>query len=123
MLGATSEFKCSEELIQAAKEVDKVAIIAEEAKEVMGILDKELDLLAFLYTPAITACEKKKVISKIFKGKICNELINLLYVLIDKGSTKNIFKIINVYRACVTRKEAASRIEMLAERRKCKYTI
>jgi len=44
-------------LFQAAKEVDKVALITEG---VLGIMEKEPSLVAFLNTPAIAAKEKKR---------------------------------------------------------------
>jgi ATP synthase F1 delta subunit len=95
-------------LFQAAKEVNKVSLISEEAEGVLAILDKEPDLLAFLNTPAIAAGEKKDVISKIFQGKICDELLNLIYILVDKRRTRHFTKIIKVYKDLVNKEEGFS---------------
>ena len=95
-------------LFQAAKEVNKISLISEEAEAVLDILEKEPDLLAFLNTPAIPAYEKKDVVSKIFEGRITSELLNLLYILIDKGRTRHLVKIFNAYKDLVNKKEGFS---------------
>jgi len=101
-------------LFQAAKEVNKVGLISEEAEGVLDILDKEPDLLAFLNTPAIAAGEKKDVISKIFKGRVCDELLNLLYILIDKRRTRHLGKIISAYKDLVNKTEGFSHGKILS---------
>lgn len=95
-------------LFQAAKDVDKVALILQEADEVLGLLDKEPDLLAFLNTPAIAADVKKSVISNIFKGEICDELLNLFFILVDKGRTRHLSKIIDMYKHLINKEEGLS---------------
>jgi len=94
-------------LFQAAKEVNKISLITREAEAVLDILGKEPDLLAFLNTP-IAANEKKDVISKIFEGRISDEFLNFLYILIDKRRTNHIVKIINAYKDLVNEKEGFS---------------
>ena len=95
-------------LYQAAKEVKKTALISEEAEGLLGIIEKEPDLYAFLNTPAIAAGEKKAVISKIFKGRICDELLNLICILIDKGRTRHLEKIIKTYKGLINKEEGFS---------------
>ena len=95
-------------LFQAAKEVDKVSLISHDAEELLAILEKEPEFFAFLNTPAIAAREKKDVISTIFQGKICEELLNLIYVLIDKRRTRHFSKIIRAYKELVNKQEGVS---------------
>ena len=95
-------------LFQAAKEVGKTSLISEEAGEVLEILEREPSLLAFLNTPAIAAKEKKDVVAKIFEGRISSELLNLLYILIDKGRTRHFTKIISTYKDLINKEEGFS---------------
>lgn len=109
-------------LYQAAKEVDKVALISEETGAVLGLFEQEPDLLAFLNTPAIAATEKKNVIARIFEGRVCDELLNLLYILIDKGRTRHFAKIVGTYKDLINKEEGFSygkilSVEPLSEER------
>ena len=95
-------------LFQAAKEVDKVDLISQEAEGLLEILDKEPDLLALLNTPAVAASVKKDVVSKIFQGKVTDELLNLLFVLIDKGRMRHFSKIIGTFKDLIRKEEGFS---------------
>jgi F-type H+-transporting ATPase subunit delta len=92
-------------LYLAAKEVDKVQLIREEAKEVLSVLDSEPDFVAFINTPVIPAKEKKAVIDRVFRDKISDELLNLFFVLVDKGRAKHINKIFSAYEAKINEVE------------------
>lgn len=95
-------------LYEAAKETGKTEIILEEATEVLGILLQEPDLYNFINYPAISAAEKKAAIENIFDGKICDELLNFICILIDKRRTMHFEKIIKVYKKLVDRKDGLS---------------
>jgi ATP synthase F1 delta subunit len=95
-------------LFQAAKEVGKVKPILEDAYGVLGVLEREPDLLAFLNTPAIAAKEKKEVVARIFDGRISDELLNLLRVLIDKGRTRHYSKIVDTFKRLIDKEEGFS---------------
>lgn len=95
-------------LFKAAQETGKTDRIMEEATEVLGILQQEPDLHAFINYPAISAAEKKATVEKIFGGKICDELLNFIYVLIDKRRTMHFEKMIKVYKKLMDRQEGFS---------------
>ncbi|NLD19573.1 MAG: ATP synthase F1 subunit delta [Clostridiales bacterium] len=95
-------------LFQAAVETNKKDVILSEAEELLDIFVREPDLKAFINYPAISVNEKKKVIAGIFQGKICDELINFLYVLVDKGRTTHFERIIKEYKKLVEREEGCS---------------
>lgn len=95
-------------LFEAAQETGQKKRIIEEATEVLGIFKQEPDLYAFLNYPAISAEEKKKVIEKIFEGNICSELINFMYVLIDKRRIGHFERMIKVYRKLIEQEEGIS---------------
>ena len=95
-------------LSEAAEEVGKQQEILEEGQQIVEILKTEPDLKAFIDYPAISADEKKKVLSEIFEGKICQELMNFLYVLIDKRRAGRFEKIIKVYKDLLEKEEGVS---------------
>lgn len=95
-------------LLQAAREADKCDLILEEARQVLDILEKEPDFHTFINYPAISAMEKKAVIKKVFSGQICQELLNLLYIVVDKGRTYHLPKIIKAYEDMLYHEEGVS---------------
>lgn len=95
-------------LFEAAQETGKKEQILEEATEVLGVFQQEPDLYAFINYPAISAAEKKIVIGNVFDGKICDELLNFIYVLIDKRRTLHFEKMIKVYKKLMDKEEGLS---------------
>lgn len=95
-------------LFQAACDVNKKDLILEEAQQVAGILEQESDLCAFIDTPVVSIGEKKDVIKSIFEGRISEELLNFLYVMIDKGRTKHFARAIKVYKELFNEEEGYS---------------
>lgn len=95
-------------LYQAAVELGKKDLILEEAFQVLDVFEKEPDFYKFFTYPAISAKEKKEVLTNVFEGMICQELLNLLYVLVDKGRTARYKKIIMAYKDMVDREEGVT---------------
>ena len=95
-------------LIEAAEDVGKQQEILEEGQQIVEILNAEPDLKAFIDYPAISADEKKKVLTEIFEGRICQELMNFMYVLIDKRRAGRFEKIIKVYKDLLEKEEGVS---------------
>jgi ATP synthase F1 delta subunit len=92
-------------LYQAAVETNKKDLILDEAFQVQDVFENNPDFFEFLNFPGISASEKKDVLKNVFEGKICQELLNLLYVLTDKGRTARYSKIIKAYKDMVDREE------------------
>ena len=95
-------------LVEAAREVGKENQILEEAQAVVQLIEDEPDLHQFINYPGVSADEKKEVLKNIFEGRICNELLNFLYILVDKRRTMNFGRIIKVYKSLVEREEGVS---------------
>ena len=91
--------------LEAARETGTENQILEEGFCVLEILEQEPELFAFINYPAISAEEKKEVLGKIFEGRICPQLMNFLYVLVDKRRTRNIGRIMKVYKTLMDREE------------------
>ena len=95
-------------LYEAAEDVGKRDEIAKNADWVLEVLRDNPDLQNFINYPAISAREKKETIEKIFDGNVCEEFLNFLYVLIDKGRTMHLAKIIKVYKSLMEKEEGYS---------------
>ena len=95
-------------LFEAAKETGKTDVIKDEALELVKIMDREREFCDFLKAPGISAVEKKDALRNIFHGKICDELLNFMYILIDKGRIIHFEKMVKVYLKLLDREEGLS---------------
>ena len=86
-------------LIEAARERDLEQQILEEGMQLVEILKAEPDLKKFIAYPGIAADEKKRVLRSIFEDRICRELLNFLFVLIDKRRAGRFESIMKAYRS------------------------
>lgn len=80
-------------LFQVAQETNKEQQILSEVKDIVDILKRELDFKKFVNSPIISVQSKKEVLEKVFKDQISEELMNFLFILVDKGRTKHFEKI------------------------------
>ena len=94
--------------MEAARDTGKEQLILDEAQQILGLMDTEPDLNAFINYPAISADEMKETLKNIFEGKISEELLNFLYILVDKRRTMNFERIIKVYKSLIEREEGIS---------------
>lgn len=88
-------------LFQAAKEESKTDSILEEVMELEKLFQREPEFFGFFCSPIISAKEKKAVIRQVFEGRISQELVNLLCVLIDKGRGKHLPRIAKQFQILV----------------------
>ena len=95
-------------LVEAAREVGKENQILEEAQAVVQLIEDEPDLHQFINYPGVSADEKKEVLKNIFEGRICEELLNFLYILVDKRRTMNFGRIVKVYKSLIEKEEGVS---------------
>lgn len=108
MAELTVDMTYGQALLDAGRETGKAAQILEEAKEIVEILKNEPDLKAFISFPGISGEEKKSVLKEIFEGKICQELMNFLYILVDKRRANRLEGIMKVYSELYEREEGVS---------------
>lgn len=108
MAELTIDLTYGEALFQAADETGKRDLILDEACQLLGIFEQQPDFYAFINFPAISAQEKKTVLRNVFEGKICQELLNFLYILVDKGRTRHFPRIVKAYKELVNREEGCS---------------
>ena len=84
-------------LFEAGEDLDKINDFKDELEFLKTVLEDEKDLIILLSHPRIKKEEKKDLISRIFKDRLSLELVNLLYVLVDKRRESNILDIIQKY--------------------------
>lgn len=85
-------------LFEAAEDLGKINDFNDELDFLRTILEDEKDLLVLLCHPRIKKNEKKDLINRIFRDKLSLELVNLMYILIDKRRESNILDIIEKYK-------------------------
>jgi F-type H+-transporting ATPase subunit delta len=108
MAELTIEMTYGSALYQAAQELGKEKQILEEAMALMEVLKESPDMQALLNNPTISPKEKKVVVQKVFEGRICDELLNLLYVLLDKRRARNFSNIIKTYKKLIDKEQGVS---------------
>ncbi len=84
-------------LYQAAKELGKIELIREELAALQAVFERDPELMLFLSAPSIPGTEKQTVIHDLFDGDLCEEIVNFLLILVEKGRIKRFSKIIAVY--------------------------
>ncbi len=80
-------------IFELAKEENKLKDFYEEIESLYDVFKSERELLNIFKTPVIPSAEKKQVLETLFKGKISNQLLNFLKLLVDKGRIQNILGI------------------------------
>jgi F-type H+-transporting ATPase subunit delta len=69
---------------EAGLELEKLEAFKEELSKVATVLEKEEDLKKVLFHPKVKKDEKKELLKAVFEKLVCQEMLNFLYVLVDK---------------------------------------
>lgn len=75
----------AEALYEVAFELNKLEEFKEEINAVSRVFNDEPKLKNIFEHPKLSKNEKKDIIDSIFKGRVSQEILNLCYVVIDKG--------------------------------------
>ena len=85
-------------LFEAARETGETDLINEEAGQLIELFGQEPDLHKFVDAPGDTRLRKgNNVLENVFRGRICDELLNFLFLLVDKGRMMHFEKMIKTY--------------------------
>ncbi|KEI00304.1 ATP synthase F0F1 subunit delta [Clostridium botulinum] len=71
-------------LYEVAEENAKVEEYIQELKEIVDLINNNEELLKIVQHPEVTTSKKKKIFKEIFKGKIDDNLLAFLLILIEK---------------------------------------
>ncbi|MCT8975808.1 F0F1 ATP synthase subunit delta [Clostridium sp. CX1] len=72
-------------LYKVAEENGKVEQYLEELRNIVALINNDEEFLQLIKHPQVSTSSKKKLFEQIFKGRIDDNLLSFLLVLIDKG--------------------------------------
>jgi F-type H+-transporting ATPase subunit delta len=72
-------------LYRVAEEKGKVDQFLEELKMIVGLISQDEDLKTLIEHPSISTSNKKKFLENIFKGKIEEDVLSFMKLLLEKG--------------------------------------
>ncbi len=84
-------------LFELAVESDRIDEFYEESEEIIKILEENSDLPKMMCHPKIDKEEKIEVVENIFKGRISDEIVGLMVMVIEKDHFKNMEDIFSYY--------------------------
>lgn len=85
-------------LFEAGIDLNKTTIFDQELDYLKSIFNEEPKLLQIFNHPKISKKEKHSLINELFKDRISTEMVNFLYVLIDKRREAHILEIMDSYK-------------------------
>lgn len=85
-------------LFDAGLDLNKIDDFYKDLELLKSVFGEEKKLLKILHHPKIKKVEKRNIIDEIFKGRVSLEIVNFLYILIDKRRENNILQIIDNYK-------------------------
>lgn len=86
-----------EALFKLAEEENTLDTTAEEVRAVLDAFAENEELSKLLNHPKVTREEKIKVIENIFKGKVSDNVVGLLVLIVQKGRHNEIEEILNYF--------------------------
>ena len=84
-------------LFEIAEESGRMDTFFEEVKDVLDVLSKNADLAKLMNHPKVVKEEKIQVIENIFKGRISDEIVGLMRMIVDKGHFGEIENVLNYF--------------------------
>lgn len=80
-------------LFEFAVENNRLNDIVDEFGFVIDVFNKYEEFFKLYDTPKLSADKRKAIVKEIFENKISNEMLNFLFILLDKRRTGNVFEI------------------------------
>ncbi|MDR2132195.1 MAG: ATP synthase F1 subunit delta [Clostridiales Family XIII bacterium] len=88
-------------MFEVARDLDKINEINEDLAALDGIFQSEPEFFNLVCNPGIDAQGKKDAVRAVFGGRVCDELLHFLFILIDKRRIGGFRAIVKIYRARV----------------------
>ena len=98
-------------LFEAGLDLGKVNEFNKELGFLKDVFESERKLLQILSHPKINKVEKKDLLDKLFKEKISLEMLNFLYILIDKRRETYILEIVEQYKGLFNEHENIVKVD------------
>ena len=84
-------------LFDLSLEQDRIDDFSEEAKVIIEVLEENEDLSKMMCHPKIDKDEKTRVVENIFKGRVSDEIVGLMVMVIEKDHFKDMEDIFEYY--------------------------
>ncbi len=88
-------------LFEVAVEEGRLDTLLEEVEAVLQVLKDNKEYINLLSHPKIPVDEKKDMVEKAFKGKVCNELVGFIITIVEKGRFTEIEDIFSYFMSRV----------------------
>ncbi|MBS6552357.1 MAG: ATP synthase F1 subunit delta [Clostridium sp.] len=75
----------SDALSEVAKSKNELDNVKNDLQTVCEAMDSVAELANFLAHPVIPLAEKKEMVKSVFEGKINNDVLNLIFILLEKN--------------------------------------
>lgn len=99
-------------LFEVALEEEKYDAVGQELLFILKCLKEEPKLYDILKSPLVVLKEKKEILNSVFGKNVNQEILNFLYIIVDKKREKYIESIIEEYMALTN--EAKNIVEAVA---------
>lgn len=87
-------------LFEAAKGKDILRELWDESSQILMILKEHPEFLKLLNNPKISRQETCETVKAVFGGRIHDEILNLMYLMIEKGRQASIPQVLEYYISC-----------------------
>jgi F-type H+-transporting ATPase subunit delta len=84
-------------LFEVALEENQLDAFLEEVKAAKAALEENDELFKLMSHPKIVKEEKVKVVTEIFSGKVSEELVGLLRMIVDKGHFNEVMSVLDYF--------------------------
>lgn len=103
----------SQALFELAQNDEELGQFFNDLKSINTTIDQSVELKTFLSHPAFNNETKKEIIKEIFEGKINKNILNFLYVLIDRNRIYALGAIINHLEELMDKKYNILTVEVI----------
>lgn len=84
-------------LFEMAEEKDTMDVLYEEACVLVTIFEGNPELISLLNNPQIVKEEKVSIMEQVFSGKVSEELMGLLAIVVEKDRQNDLISILNYF--------------------------
>ena len=95
----------AEALFEAGIELDKLNDFNSEIIFVADVFEENPELKTIFEHPKLSKAEKKDILNELFKEKVSQEILNLCYIMVDKGRSKNLKDVSEEYTKLANKKQ------------------
>ena len=99
-------------LFEAARDCGKMDEIFEEVQSIGVILEENAELQKILGNPRVMREDKEQMIETIFRGRVSNEIVELMKLMIEKGRYSKIDSVFEYFIGLVKEEKIATAVEM-----------